>query len=157
MYVCTQDVSIKSISLYSPPPPPLCRHNISSNIWDTFHLQHRNHTSSVETTPISMPHVVHLWMQAAKSYPRETIRFHDFCDGPYCNEKCPERVILGSVVPYWETHYQIIILMLVVGVAVVGVTVKVWLYLRDLIMSFKQKSFLKKICMRFDESESAVR
>lgn len=134
------------------------RHNITSEIWSNFHLQFQNHTSPAgETTPISIAHAIHLWMTAATSEPQKSVRFHDACDGPYCNSECPETVVLGAVYPYWGTSYQIAVLVLIVGVALVGVVVKVGLSVRDLVISAKQKSFLKKICLRFvDESESAV-
>ena len=136
----------------------LRRHNITSDIWSSFHLQFQNHTSPAgETTPISIAHAINLWMRAATSEPRKSVRFHDACNGPYCNRECPESVVLGAVYPYWGTSYQIVILVLIVGVAFVGVVVKVGLSVRDLVLSAKQKAFLKRICLRFvDESESAV-
>ena len=153
-----------SLSLSLSPLP--LRHVISSEIWDSFHLQHLVQqqqqqqapptSATPTTTPISISQAIHMWMATLHSCSNQSIQFQDACDGPYCNSECPETVVLGEVQPYWAVPYQIIILVLTGGVALVGVAVKVGLSLRELFFEHKQKNFLKWIVEFEDGSVSAV-
>lgn len=67
-------------------------------------------------------------------------------------------MILGDIFSYWDTLYQVIILCVVMGMASVGVAVKVGLSVFDEVISIKQRQFLKWVYSGSDEkSESSVR
>ena len=102
---------------------------------------------------------IHTWLEKARLDASDVVQFSDSCKGPYCNEECPETVVLGDTGPYWTTLYQSIILAIVVGVVLLGVTVKISLSVKDKIVSWKQKKFLSSAGSSDDplmESESTV-
>lgn len=143
------------------------RHVISSEIWNTFQLEHLSHTSSSsapngtanEVTPISLPQAIHLWMNLTRSDPTADVQFQDACDGPYCNPQCPEMVVLGEVSPHWSRLAQGVILTVVAVTAIVCAMLKVGLSLMDIVTSLNQKHYLKgffaRSCM-FQSFEASV-
>ncbi len=98
-------------------------------------------------------------MNSTRSDSTLVVQFQDACAGPYCNAKCPETIVLGEVHPYWSTLYQVVVLVVVVGVTLVGVVMKVVLSLRDIVTSLNQKHYLKVFlnrCFIFQSPEASV-
>ena len=126
---------------------PLYRHSIQSNVWNQFSLQHCTRQpcddkSSIQPITISM--AIHNWMEATKIDPRKVVQYRDACQGAYCNSQCPEEVVLGALGPYWSLHYQIIVVVAVVGVSVACIAVKLWIMVRHLKTKRSYSKYLKE-------------
>ncbi len=100
------------------------RHSIKANVWSNFKLNQSSGAS------ISIREAIEEWYTLKSN---TTLHYRDECQGPHCNNACPEMFILDDLVSdIWRTTAKGFIILIVVGVALFCVTIKViftlWLW-----------------------------
>ena len=98
---------------------------------------------------------IHLWLEAQSN--SSTIQIQDNCQGPHCNSKCPDQVILGSLSSYWSSSVQCVILAITATVTGVCVAAKLMLLLHYKYMRRIQRRIVEECAVKISvEMESTV-
>lgn len=110
------------------------RHTIRSDVWTTFKLnQSADGTRSIHDA-------IKVWLQNRGN---TTFQFRDSCQGPHCNDACPEMFVLDELISNdWPASGKAIFILIVVGVALFCAMMKmffvVWLWR----LEWKQQLYL---------------
>lgn len=88
-----------------------------------------------------MSDAVYEWLSLIES--NGTIRYLDRCEGPHCNQNCPEAVVLGELTPYWTAHSQYLIVFLILLLVTSSIVMKIILDFNFAKLKKLQKSVIE--------------
>ena len=117
-----------------------CRHSIEPGRWNLDLMEYSNFSEPL----LSLKLALHIWYHAI--LPNEGKRFLDNCQGPFCNEKCPNSFSLGMLTSNnWSVQVKITLAAVVVGIGVACLLMKflfkLWLYR----LEKKQDDYLEQL------------
>ena len=82
------------------------------------------------------------------------MQFLDFCQGPYCNEQCPDEFILGELTSNnWPVWAKLTISTAILSIGVVCLIMKILFYLWLYRLEKKQDDYLESLDMGLEEAD----
>ena len=126
---------LKIIIIKFPFTTEFYRHKVTQNIWNKFALTCEDGIGVCSST---MSDAVYEWLSS-----NDTIRYIDQCQGPHCNQNCPETIILGELSTYWKTHAQMLVMSLVLLLVGSSIVMKVILDINFARITKLQKSVIE--------------
>lgn len=114
------------------------RHSIQSGVWTRFHLNESGEG-------LNIMDALQKWYQN-KDKGNVTFRFRDNCQGPHCNDACPELFILGELEHNtWNPSLNVFITLLVCGTAALCIILKIAFALWLCSLEWRQKQYLDQL------------
>ncbi len=117
----------------------ILRHTIQSEVWSTFR---HNHTSSDPNSAFTIQQAINQWYSMDGNQTKLP-SFRDSCQGPHCNDACPEMFVLGEPNSNsWLPSSKVMLVLVVVGVAVLCILMKVVFVVWMWRLEWKQQLYL---------------
>ena len=128
----------------------ICRHTIESGRWNRLNLASSSALNHSRLSPLA---AVSIWYHSSNT----TFQFLDTCQGPYCNNMCPDRFVLGELTSNnWPLWAKITISSAVVGTALLCLLGKIlfaiWIYQLDK----KQDDYLESLDQQLQVAETSA-
>ena len=110
-----------------------CRHTIKKDVWNTFNANRS------DIGIYTIKDAIGKWYQNQN----KALKFHDSCQGPHCNNECPEMFILDELQSdNWLPGIKVLLVLVVIGVVIACVVVKVIFLLWLWKLEWKQQLYL---------------
>ena len=131
---------------------PLSTGNKSSIVLICRHMLKPGHWNLPLAGNVSIREAIHQWYES-DNYSQQ-FDFRDGCDGPYCNEQCPETFKLGILGPTWPLALKVVIAAAVVIIGFTCVFLKCCFKIWLLWLENKQNKYLESLDNNLEEGSS---